>query len=132
MTDTLDAVRWVITTLKADPTLIGLVGARVYANIAPEGTQYPVIIVAKMAGVPEKAMGDYLVLWDELILVKAVSEGMDNTVPAAIMQRVITVLHRASGTVLACSVENEVPLAPEIDAGVVYQQCAHEFSILRS
>lgn len=151
MTDILTAIRWVIATLKADTAVSGLVGARVYANLAPAGATYPLIVVTKVTGTPVKvpSTGSTTIMFDEPVQVVAVEKGFDNTVPAGVMNAVRAALDCASGvvtqvipgegeeedvtittgTVIACVEEMEIPLPVEITDGVTYQKSALQFRV---
>jgi len=136
MTDTLTSIRWIINTLKADTTVKEKVDTRVYAGLAPRGATYPLIVVSKMAATPVRATsnGAGAFMFDELVLVTAISEGADNTVPANIINGVRTALDTKSGTasagvVIGCVEEMEVPLPVEITDGVTYSKSALEFRV---
>jgi len=151
MSDILTATRWVITTLKNDTAVSALVGARVYANLAPRNAAYPLIVVTKVSALPVKpaSTGAHTLMFDELVQVVAVDQGLDNAVPAAILNAVRAALDCASGTVtqtvpgkegeadttiitgtvIGCVEDMEVPLPVEIADGVTYQKAAIQFRV---
>lgn len=151
MSDILTATRWVITTLKNDTAVSALVGARVYANLAPAGAAYPLVVVTKVSALPVKpaSTGAHTLMFDELVQVVAVDKGFDNTVPAGVMNAVRAALDCASGTVtqtipgegeeedeiittgtvIACVEEMEIPLPVEVTDGVTYQKSALQFRV---
>lgn len=103
-----------VGVLKADSTLHGLVGDRVYTMNAPTGALYPFLVLKNMAPVPPTRGVGAVVIWEnEYWMVKAVVKELSRKNAGAIMDRVKVVLDRGSGIttsgkVVACVSEGSV------------------------
>jgi hypothetical protein len=43
--------QWIYQTLSADPTITGVVGSRIYADVAPQGATFPLVLFAHIGNV---------------------------------------------------------------------------------
>lgn len=93
------AERWLFLQLTSDPTIAGIVGTRVYANVAPKSiTTYPLIVFQPLGGAGEVFGNEAFVIWSKLTyLVKAITEGNSVTSLQTLVDRIHTVLHAQHG-----------------------------------
>jgi hypothetical protein len=67
--------QWMYATLAADPTIAGVVGSRIYADEAPQGTDFPLVIFAHIGNVDVvRALGNGRMA-QAIYLVRAVDKG---------------------------------------------------------
>lgn len=93
------AERWLFLQLTSDPTLTGLVGSRVYANVAPKSvTNYPLVTFTLLAPAGEIYGNEATIIWSKLLyLVKAIGEGSSVTALQTVVDRIHTLLHAQHG-----------------------------------
>lgn len=75
------AERWLYSTLLADSTLAGLVGGRIYSEIVPPGTTYPVIFYTSPGAGDNRNTIDSRVIWEELIYAVRVIDKVESYLP---------------------------------------------------
>lgn len=136
MTSILTATDWIIETLKADTALAAIVGSRVFLGPIPPQVkpETPYVVVTKIPGQPlTNDMGD--VIWfDDLVDVDAWDENPSPGRVAGVIDLVIPLLHKSSGThssgsVVACTFEGENPAIPAIDGLTIEQHRGAEFRV---
>lgn len=122
------AYQWLVDKLKADATIVTLVGARVYIRQIPQSGSYPCIVVQDMSANDLVGTGAARLMTDALFLVKGVNEGNYLGDPVkAIAKRIDELLHaadassNADGEVFCCV--RERPFSPPLEvtaAGKLY------------
>lgn len=127
--------RWLYGVLSSDGALLALVGTRVYADLAPDGTQLPVVIYQMQSARDRMMVGSTRIWSDQLYLVRGIAE-----TPAyggdllTIADRIDVVLHAASGstvegTVFECVREREFRMVETIN-GRQYRHLGGVYRIL--
>lgn len=91
------AKRFIHEALLGDPDLASLVGERVCADVAPQGTAWPVVIFAALSGPDINGSGGVRVMTRPLFLVRGVTEGGGQTLAEQIADRIDIALQAASG-----------------------------------
>jgi hypothetical protein len=135
MTSVLTADKWLYAKLSGDGTLIGLVGDRIYTEIAKEGAAFPLIVMQQLPGSgPLMGVGTAVIWFDELWMVKGIDKSKSYSALGTIIDRVRLVLHGASGTVsgsgtvVGC-VEAAVVRYSELLDGMQYRHLGMEFRV---
>lgn len=67
--------QWIYQTLAADPTIAGIVGTRIYADYAPQGAEFPLILFAHIGNVDTVRAWNNGRMAKNIFLVRAVDEG---------------------------------------------------------
>jgi len=67
--------QWIYQTLAADPTIAGIVGARIYADIAPQDAVFPMILFAHIGNVDVIRSGNNGRMAKSIFLVRVVGKG---------------------------------------------------------
>lgn len=101
------AERWLTTVLKADVTIAGLIGTRVYADVMPVGddSAYPAIVFNLLSpGEDLLASGSSRVIASPVYLVKAINRGRSLQALQTLADRVDQVLHEARGGVTGAGI----------------------------
>lgn len=105
----LNADRWLYTQLTTDPQLSTSLGGRVFVDMAPLGTQYPLAIMTFVAA---QQVGNWSAdrIMDNEVWQIAVWMNQDNyTSIESIADRIRAVLHKASGTgIVGCAFERQL------------------------
>lgn len=126
--------KWLYGVLSGDATLTGLVGARIHAYQAPEGTAFPFVLYSFQGGADVAVVGGIRIFNRGVYQVKAVGKGDTMGALQSIADRIDTLLQGASGSVtggiiLACV--REQPLAyAEIDNRIQYRHLGGLYRIL--
>lgn len=137
MTDILTAQKWLYAKLAADATLTALIGGaaapRIFVDSAPEGTAYPLVLISSTSNRVVSGLGASVIMFNEFWMVKGVHQTETYGALGTIMNRVRTVLHKASGTttdgiVIGCVEENVVQYG-EWKSGVSYKHVGIYFRI---
>lgn len=130
MTETASAYQWLYTTLANDATLLGLVGGRVYRNVAPQGAAMPFLVFSYQGGYDVLGVGAVRIMSSLVCAVRAVGLWTGYDTLRQIADRADALLHAAQGTqVLACV--REFPLDyVETDAGIVYAHVGGQYRLL--
>ncbi len=88
---------WIYGLLSNDAVLMPIIGKRVFIDIAPEGTNYPLIVMRQIDSIPiTNAYADILMegeRWQIKAIDKATKYGRVNQ----IVQRVEELMHKARG-----------------------------------
>lgn len=91
---------WLIDILTGDATLTGLVGTRIYNQIAPLGVTLPFVVFNWQASRDVFGLGTIRIMMNGLYTVKVVDDATTGMAAAvAIADQLDTLLHAASGTV---------------------------------
>jgi len=133
MSSVLTAPRWLKERLTGDATLAAMSGGRVYLNSAPAGETVPYIILRQMSCDLLRGVGRAVIWWDEVWLVKAVTQSGNLGDLEALANRIREVLEAASGTtangtVVGCKEEKPIQYE-EVENGVTYQHLGFNFRI---
>ena len=129
------AERWLYLQLTSDPTIAGIVGTRVYANVAPKRTTtYPLIVLQPLGGAGEVYGNEAIVIWSKLTyLVKAITEGASVTALQTLVDRIHTVLHATHGATSDARIDYCVRRRPfrmaTIEGDVQFQQLGGEYEL---
>lgn len=99
MSETLQAERWLYGILSNDATLAALVGTRIFAYLAPQDTQYPLVVFAFEDGEDEQGIGGMRLNSILRYSVKAVGEGSSFTAIEPIATRIDALLHAKAGAI---------------------------------
>ena len=125
----LTADRWLYATLKNDTTLAAVIGARIYADIAPEGSIYPLAILSQVISLPVANWSADKVMNDEVWRVRLTTDKADYGAIETAAERIQTLLHKQTGTgVIGCTAEG-ITRFSEIESGQVYKHLVLEFRI---
>lgn len=126
---------WLYARLTADATLGGLVGTRVYADLAPESAAFPMVVFQFQTGEDVDAAGGIRVLANTEWLIR----GIDMTPSyrgalGSVAARVDSLLHAASGTatsgtVIACVRTRPFQMASVTD-GVQYRHAGGFYKVI--
>lgn len=131
----LTADRFIYNILTADATLTTAVGARIYSEVAPEGTASPWIVY--QCQTPESrsivGLGGVVIMIDEVYTVRAICQGNNYSTIETIANRIITLLHHKHGAVtsgyaLACELMGTVKY-PTVEDGIPYRHLGAMFRI---
>ena len=128
-----DADRFIDGKLRADATLMGLVGG-IYNTIAPEGAGYPLVLFTMQQGGSLQTANAIRVFDDLLYLVRVIGETNSYGAIDAAVARVETLLHRASGVAgsgqaLACTYERPFSWT-EVAAGRMFRHRGGFYRVL--
>lgn len=108
----LNADRWLYTQLTTDAQLVASLGGRVFVDTAPQGTEYPLVIMTRVIA---RQVGNWSAdrIMDEELWQIAVWTNQNNySSIGSIADRIYTVLHKASGTgVIGCVYESSKPMS---------------------
>lgn len=129
--ETTVAETWLYGLLAADTGVGGVnhattgVNGRIYSYVAPEGAEFPFVIVSHQSGHDVRGTGPARVMAAMVYQVKVVGKARSQLAIAALASRVDALLQGASGTVsggqvLACVREQTVSYL-EVDAGTQYR-----------
>lgn len=97
--ETTRAERWLFLQLTSDPTIAGIVGGRVYAEVMPQSvTAYPAIAFQFLGAMDDLRGSGPAIVWSRLrYLVKAITTGNSSTSLQTLVDRIGTVLHTGKG-----------------------------------
>lgn len=127
--------------LSADITLNGLLATpptgwakSIFYQVAPEGTQFPYVLINRQSGVPTDAFGDPSAVENDVWLVKAVDRSDSADAAEAVAARVTTLLNDASlsisgATLLYLRRESDVDYS-EVYEGVTYRHCGSLYRLV--
>lgn len=119
------AESYIYTTLSGDATLMALVTG-IYSTVAPEGSTYPFIVFASLAGTDVQEFGPLRTMSQQLYAIKAISNTPSLGVLDTALARVDALLQGKQvslpgGYVLGARRERTMVLG-DPDAGVSYRQ----------
>lgn len=134
MTDVLTAEKWLYSKLSVDGTVKGLIGSRIYHDLAPAQTIFPYLIYSLVFAEPRRVVGASVIWFDEVWQVKAVDQGMRFTGIGPVIDRVRSLLDRTSGTisggtVVACYEIGKFELTEVDPSGRPYKHLGLEYRI---
>jgi hypothetical protein len=132
--ETTRAERWIRTILLSDPTIAGIVGARVYAEVAPSGATEP-FVVMQFLGSPDAIYGnDNTIIWQKLAyIVKAITKGNSSSSLQTLVDRINTVLHAQRGGTADAAIDYCIRRKPfkmvDPQGHDLYQHLGSEFEL---
>lgn len=121
-----NAAAWITATLKADQALNALAGGRFFMDVAPEGTEYPFVVMQQIDAVPvQNAFADRI-MDGESWQIKAVTKSASWITAKQMAERIETVLHKARGSnVISCVVEFKMPMVESETSGMYRTMILH-------
>jgi hypothetical protein len=125
----LNADRWLHTQLTTDSQLATALSGRIYIDIAPQDTQYPLAIMTFVTARQVGNMSADRVMDDELWQIAIWTDKPSYIELESIADRIRSVIHKASGTgVVGAIYEGERRLM-EQDGDTVYKALILEFRL---
>lgn len=129
------AETWLYTQLSSDPTISGIVGTRIFADVAPqEVTDYPMIVLKYLSAQPDLYGNGPTVIWSRMTyIVVGLTEGRSAKALQTLADRIGTVLHTGRGGVTGAEVDYCVRRRPfrltTVENNRTFQQLGYEFEI---
>lgn len=125
----LNADRWILSTLKNDATLIAALGTRIYTDVAPMDTTYPLAILSFVSMVPVENASADRVMDDEIWRIKVIGNEPSYKNLETLADKVRELLHKTSGTgVIGCVCTGSLRLS-EVESGQTYKTILLEFEL---
>ncbi|MEJ5222849.1 MAG: DUF3168 domain-containing protein [Anaerolineales bacterium] len=104
----LNADRWLHTQLTTDSQLATALGGRIYIDIAPQDTQYPMAVMTFIASQQVGNWSADRVMDNELWQIAVWTNQNNYTSIESIADRIRQVLHKSSGTgIIGCAFERQ-------------------------
>jgi hypothetical protein len=125
----LNADRWIYTQLTTDSQLAAALGGRVYIDVAPQNTQYPVAIMTFVTARQVVNMSADRVMDDELWQIAIWTDRPSYTELESIADRIRSVIHKASGSGVVGAVYEGERRLMEQDGDTVYRALILEFRL---
>ena len=125
----LNADRWLYTQLTTDSQLATTLGGRIYIDIAPQDTQYPLAIMTFVTARQVSNMSADRVMDDELWQIAIWTDKPSYTELESIADRIRSVIHKASGTGVVGAVYEGERRLMEQDGDTVYKALILEFRL---
>jgi len=125
----LNADRWLYIQLTTDSQLATELGGRVYMDIAPPDTQYPLAIIAFITARQVSGVSAERVVDSELWQVAIWTDSPKYTAIESIADRVRTVLHKSSGTGVVGAVYEGERRMVEREGDRLYKALILEFRV---
>lgn len=126
--------QFIVGKLRADAALTALVGIRVFTDLAPEGTQFPYVIVQAQSAIDRNAIpADRRIFTQASYLIKAVTQADSYQTASQIAQRIDVVLRGQDGDVPAegihvgCIYRTEAIRYAEVEAGRRINHCGGRY-----
>lgn len=96
--ETLAADEWIYAKLTGDATMAGLIGARVYAEMAPPTAAYPFVVTSHLSSVDVPTHNQHRIMVSGIWLVRGIVQDFSfNATLKAIAERIDVLLHRSTG-----------------------------------
>lgn len=89
------AQKWIYGKLSVDPDVLGAVALRIYANQAPEGVQFPLILFTYQGGFDTRGNGTCRIQTNPLFQIKVICEGAPDGAARLVADRVDTLFQEA-------------------------------------
>lgn len=117
--------QWLTSKLTGDSTIGGIVGTRVYGEVAPEKTAFPYVLFTQQSTSDVMTNGAQRIMNNAVFAVRGVAPKENYATLRTLADRIDAVLHKASGqvatgTVVACVRERPFSL-DETEKGVQYR-----------
>lgn len=125
----MDADTWITTTLTADVELELLLNGRIYADIAPEGAQYPLVVIQLIDALPDENISADRIMDVENWQIRIVDKGSSYAHAKGIAARIRLILHKAAAAgVVGCRFI-QLLRYHEFTEGAMYKNLILEFNI---
>ena len=127
--------QWMYGVLTGDATIQSTFGTRVYRKLIPQTASYNNALVMQYMGGGVLTVTNGVRIWsDMLFLLKASGASGNYASLRDGMNRADALLHRADGSVSGARIiwsehENEVPVEPVVEGGVVYETLATMYRV---
>ncbi|MEZ0396835.1 MAG: DUF3168 domain-containing protein [Anaerolineales bacterium] len=109
---TLNADRWLYTQLTTDANLAAALGGRVFVDVAPLGTEYPLAVMTFVAAQQVGNWSSDRIMDNELWQIAVWTDEPNYTIIEPVADRIREVLHKASGSgVIGCSFERQLRMS---------------------
>lgn len=96
--ETLAIDEWLYASLTGDSTLAGIVGNRVYSEMAPDTATFPFVLFAHLSSVDVPTHNQYRIMVDAVYVVRGIVQDMSyNAESKAMAEAIDRILHRSSG-----------------------------------
>ena len=130
-TDVLGIDALLISTLAGDPTLAGLIGNRVYSDVAPDGAVFPFVVYSLAAAPTVRGVGAAHIMSNATYTVKAVDDSATYATLRVIADRIDALLIGLEGandygTVLAGTKEETIRFTI-LEAGRQYRHLGGQY-----
>jgi hypothetical protein len=126
---TLNADYWIYTELSNDSHLATYLDDRIYIDLAPQNTQYPLAIITFVSGNQVSNVSAERIMDNELWQVAVWDKQSSYVSIGTIADRIKTVLHKESGTgVIGAVYESERRLAVQ-EGDIAYKAIILEFRV---
>lgn len=125
----LNADRWLYSVLTQDTQLQSSLAGRVYVDVAPADTQYPLAIIALVASNQVGNLSADRVMDNELWQISVWTQASSFTGIESIADRIRSVVHKASGTgVIGAIYEGSQRLSQQ-EGDIAYKAIVMEFRL---
>ncbi len=125
----LNADRWILSTLKNDATLAAVLGERIFTDVAPLESAYPLAILSFVSMVPVENASADRVMDDEIWRIKVVGNEPTYKNLEVIADKIRQILHKASGIgVIGCVCTGSLRFS-EVENGQTYKTILLEFEL---
>lgn len=125
----MDAQNWITGKLTGDATLSPLIGARIYPDVAPEGTIHPFVTLTLVDVMPTaNAYADNVFdveRWD----IKVVDKSGSFAGARTIAERIRALIHKQIGTGIHGAKFVQKRQFTQNDSGTIYRWIVQEFEI---
>jgi hypothetical protein len=125
--------KWIYELLSQDASLNGLIGDKIYHNVAEPSAQPPYVIYSVLSSDDVTGIGSFRIMNEATVLVKAVGEGASTLPLKDVVNRIDEILHGASGAadghyILGCEREKVVEYS-EYDQGRLWHYVGCQWRI---
>lgn len=89
------AQKWIYDKLSVDPDIVGAVALRIYANQAPEGAPFPLILFTYQGGFDTRGNGTCRIQTNPVFQIKVVCEGSPDDAARLVADRIDALFQEA-------------------------------------
>lgn len=100
MSELTRVAEWIVTTLAADSTIAAFVDDRIFRDLAPEGTEYPLILFSYQGAVDSQGVGTARIQTRALYQIALIEKGFLTDDGDAVEQRIDALIGRATAETL--------------------------------
>lgn len=125
----LNADRWLYSVLTLDAQLQSSLGGRVYVDVAPADTQYPLAVISLIASNQVGNLSADWVMDNELWQIAVWGQGASYSSLETIADRIRSLLHKANGTGVIGTVYEGSRRLSEQEGEIVYKAILMEFRL---
>lgn len=120
---------WLYTKLTEDSTLASSLGGRVFIDLAPADTQYPMAVISVVSSIPVSNWSADRIMDTELWQVAVWDDDASYLALESIADRVREVIHKASGTGVIGAVYEGAMRRSEEEGDRVFKAIVMEFRV---